>query len=183
MLVLWLCRCAATWGGQRSHFPHSQAPAASMCVVPCHTRIFKLKKAAHHASAVADCAVRLAGHANSHPVLAVADSTLRLVARTPAGGLGHANPKVKEETLGWLRVAVCEEPKQTLSKLAPLLLQPASKCAEEAAPSLREAALAFMVAFAIQVRARRCRCVLVLKRFCLSAYVSLCTARVCLCCA
>ena len=73
------------------------------------------------------------------------------------GGLGHASPKVKEETLGWLRTAVCEEAKAALSKLAPLLLQPASKCAEEAFPSTREAALAFMVAFAIQViRIRFC---------------------------
>eukprot|EP00983_Pelagomonas_calceolata_P131435 1161776-Pelagomonas_calceolata.AAC.3 len=72
------------------------------------------------------------------------------------GGLSHASPKVKEETLGWLRTAVCEEPKPTLSKLAPLLLQPASKCAEEATPSLREAALAFMVAFAIQAPGTFC---------------------------
>ena len=58
---------------------------------------------------------------------------------------------MKEELLAWLRNSVCNEDKAALSKLAPLLLQPAAKCAEEAAPSTREAALAFMVAFAIQV--------------------------------
>jgi hypothetical protein len=72
-----------------------------------------------------------------------------------AAALGHANPKVKEETLGWLKAEVGFEAKPALSKLAPQLLPPAAKCAEEAVPSLREAALAFMVAFAVKVRRGR----------------------------
>lgn len=69
-----------------------------------------------------------------------------------AAALGHANPKVKEDTLTWLREEVVRELKPALSKLAPLLLPAAAKAAEEAAPSLREAAMGFMVAFAIKVR-------------------------------
>lgn len=69
----------------------------------------------------------------------------------PTAALGHANPKVKEDTLTWLKEEVVRELKPALSKLAPLLLPAAAKAAEEAAPSLREAAMGFMVAFAIKV--------------------------------
>ncbi len=71
----------------------------------------------------------------------------------PTAALSSASPKVKEDTLGWLREAVGREGKPALTKLAPVLLPPAAKCAEEAAPSLREAAMSFMVAFAIKVSA------------------------------
>ncbi|KAL6753732.1 armadillo-type protein [Haematococcus lacustris] len=70
------------------------------------------------------------------------------VAENLTVALGHSNPKVKEETLVWLTSEVGAEAKPALSKLAPLLLAPAAKCAEEATPSLREAALRFMVTFA-----------------------------------
>jgi cytoskeleton-associated protein 5 len=59
---------------------------------------------------------------------------------------------VKEELLTWLTAEIGSEAKGGLSKLAPLLLPPAVKCAEEAAPSLREAAVGFLVAFALKVR-------------------------------
>ena len=72
-----------------------------------------------------------------------------------SGALGHANPKVKEETLSWLQAEIAAEAKPALSKLAPLLLPPAAKCAEEATPSLREAAVGFMVAFALKARCSR----------------------------
>jgi hypothetical protein len=42
-----------------------------------------------------------------------------------------------------------------LQTLAPLLLPGAARCAEEAAPSLREAAMGFMVEFALRVWAVR----------------------------
>ncbi|KAJ9516595.1 hypothetical protein QJQ45_015220 [Haematococcus lacustris] len=70
------------------------------------------------------------------------------VAENLTVALGHSNPKVKEETLVLLTSEVGAEAKPALSKLAPLLLAPAAKCAEEATPSLREAALRFMVTFA-----------------------------------
>ncbi len=56
--------------------------------------------------------------------------------------------------MAWLRAAaqqVQREPKPQLTKLAPVLMPPAVKCAEDALPSLREAAMAFMVAFAARV--------------------------------
>ena len=58
---------------------------------------------------------------------------------------------MKEEALAWLAGEVGSEEKPALSKLAPVLLPPAAKCAEEAQPSLREAAVGFLVAFAIKV--------------------------------
>ncbi|GFH15506.1 protein MOR1 [Haematococcus lacustris] len=70
------------------------------------------------------------------------------VAENLTAALGHSNPKVKEETLVWLTSEIGAEAKPALNKLAPLLLAPAAKCAEEATPSLREAALRFMVTFA-----------------------------------
>lgn len=67
--------------------------------------------------------------------------------------MGHTNPKVKEDTVNWLREAVKQEAKPNLSKLAPQLLPAAAKCAEEATPSLREAAMSFMAAYAVKVNA------------------------------
>lgn len=45
-----------------------------------------------------------------------------------AGGLAHASPKVKEETLAWLRGAVEGLAKPVLAKLVTVLLPPAAKC-------------------------------------------------------
>lgn len=71
-----------------------------------------------------------------------------------AAAISHANPKVKEDSLAWLAGEVSAEAKPALSKLAPILLPPAAKCAEEASPALREAAVSFLVAFAHKVRGR-----------------------------
>lgn len=79
------------------------------------------------------------------------NSNSTLVPALSAAALGHANPKIKEETLNWLKEAVQSEKKDSLGKLAQALLPAAAKCAEEATPSLREAALAFFVGFTIKV--------------------------------
>lgn len=60
---------------------------------------------------------------------------------------------MREETLRWLTQALpAKETKATATKLASgagsALLQAAAKCADDAAPSLREAALGFLAAFA-----------------------------------
>ncbi|KAG1659479.1 hypothetical protein FOA52_005506 [Chlamydomonas sp. UWO 241] len=66
------------------------------------------------------------------------------------GALSHVSPKVKEDTLKWLAEELPLEPKASLPKLAGPLLPLAAKCAAEAAPGLREAAVAFLVAFSLQ---------------------------------
>ena len=71
----------------------------------------------------------------------------------PAAAVGHANPKVREDTLQWLAQAIRREAKQNLKALVPTLLSAASKCADEATPAMREAAMGFMAAFAAKVRA------------------------------
>ncbi|GAX77872.1 hypothetical protein CEUSTIGMA_g5314.t1 [Chlamydomonas eustigma] len=76
--------------------------------------------------------------------------TLLDVSDSLAGGLCHSNPKVKEDVLTWLTAEISSEAKGGISKLGPLLIPPAVKCAEEAAPSLREAAVGFLVAFALK---------------------------------
>ena len=45
---------------------------------------------------------------------------------------------MKEEALAWLAGEVGSEEKPALSKLAPVLLLPAAKCAEKAQPSPRQ---------------------------------------------
>eukprot|EP00198_Chlamydomonas_reinhardtii_P006227 XP_001695563.1 microtubule associated protein [Chlamydomonas reinhardtii] len=64
--------------------------------------------------------------------------------------MGHANPKVKEDTYKWLTEAIKQEPKANLKGLVPTLMGAAAKGAEEAAPALREAAQGFMVAFTVR---------------------------------
>eukprot|EP00798_Chlamydomonas_sp_ICE-L_P001437 gene1437-32811_t len=74
------------------------------------------------------------------------------VAEDFSGAMGHVTPKVREETLAWLAIEVgVEKEKEGLAKLAPALLPAAAKCAEDAAPSTREAAMSFLVAFAVKV--------------------------------
>ncbi|GLC42611.1 hypothetical protein PLESTB_001118900 [Pleodorina starrii] len=64
--------------------------------------------------------------------------------------MGHANPKVKEDTYKWLTGAVSQEPKANLKQLVAPLMGAAAKGAEEAAPALREAAMGFMAAFTVR---------------------------------
>ena len=70
------------------------------------------------------------------------------------GALGHTNPKVKEDLLNWLKEEVSSSPKAgkaILPKLAPAILPQAAKCAEDAVPSIREAAVGFLSGFAARV--------------------------------
>ncbi|PNH12606.1 Protein MOR1 [Tetrabaena socialis] len=64
--------------------------------------------------------------------------------------MGHANPKVKEDTYKWLAVAVSQEGKANMKQLVAPLMGIAAKGAEEALPALREAAMAFMAAFTVR---------------------------------
>ncbi|EFJ44246.1 microtubule organizing protein mora [Volvox carteri f. nagariensis] len=64
--------------------------------------------------------------------------------------MGHANPKVKEDTYKWLTGAVPQEPKANLKQLVAPLMGAAAKGAEEATPALREAAMGFMAAFTVR---------------------------------
>ena len=71
------------------------------------------------------------------------------------GALGHTNPKVKEDLLNWLKEEVTSSTrasKAILPKLAPSILPQAAKCAEDAVPSIREAAVGFLSGFAARVR-------------------------------
>ncbi|KAG2491479.1 hypothetical protein HYH03_010264 [Edaphochlamys debaryana] len=64
--------------------------------------------------------------------------------------MGHANPKVKEDTYKWLGEAVKTESKPNLKQLVAPLMGAAAKGAEEATPALREAALTFMANFTVR---------------------------------
>ncbi|GIL58886.1 hypothetical protein Vafri_13702 [Volvox africanus] len=64
--------------------------------------------------------------------------------------MGHANPKVKEDTYKWLAAAINQEPKPNLKQLVAPLMGAAAKGAEEALPALREAAMGFMAAFTVR---------------------------------
>lgn len=71
------------------------------------------------------------------------------------GALGHTNPKVKEDLLNWLKEEITSSPranKAILPKLAPAILPQAAKCAEDAVPAVREAAIGFLSGFAARVR-------------------------------
>ncbi|KAG2440105.1 hypothetical protein HXX76_004219 [Chlamydomonas incerta] len=72
------------------------------------------------------------------------------VAEDLTEAMGHANPKVKEDTYKWLTEVIKQEPKANLKGLVPALMGAAAKGAEEAAPALREAAQGFMVAFTVR---------------------------------
>ncbi|KXZ46795.1 TOG1 protein [Gonium pectorale] len=64
--------------------------------------------------------------------------------------MGHANPKVKEDTYKWLTTAITQEPKANMKQLVAPLMGAAAKGAEEAQPALREAAMSFMAAFTVR---------------------------------
>ena len=81
--------------------------------------------------------------------------TLPEVIETLSGALGHTNPKVREDLLTWLKEEVRSSSKASkaiLPKLAPAILPNAAKCAEDAVPSVREAAVGFLSGFAARVR-------------------------------
>ncbi|KAG1675584.1 hypothetical protein FOA52_014172 [Chlamydomonas sp. UWO 241] len=80
-------------------------------------------------------------HAHCWKLVDVADAVV--------GALKDPIPKVKEESLTWLRLALSREAKSALPKLAPLLLPHAAAAAAEAAPSLRNAAVGLLVEFAL----------------------------------
>ena len=67
-----------------------------------------------------------------------------------AAALNHKNPKVKLETLRLIQAFVSSSSKQAAAKVHATILPAAAKLAGEAAPDIREAALAVLVAFGMK---------------------------------
>jgi hypothetical protein len=77
-----------------------------------------------------------------------------------SAALAHQNPKVKENTLIWLAGCVPRETKAAAVKLVAGVVPAATKCTDEGAPSIREAAFNFLVQLALKVNnAFNTRCV------------------------
>lgn len=73
------------------------------------------------------------------------------VAEDIAAALAHQNPKVKEGTLTWLTACMARETKAGVAKLMPVVMPAAAKRTDEGAPSIREAAYAFLVQATLKV--------------------------------
>jgi hypothetical protein len=72
-----------------------------------------------------------------------------------SAALAHQNPKVKENTLIWLAGCVPRETKAAAVKLVAGVVPAATKCTDEGAPSIREAAFNFLVQLALKVSCAR----------------------------
>lgn len=68
-----------------------------------------------------------------------------------AGALGHANPKVRQQTLEWLKICTASEPKDNLKQVQAQLTPVTAKLADDSSPAIREAALAVLLEFCLKV--------------------------------
>lgn len=68
-----------------------------------------------------------------------------------AVALSHANPKVRQQTLEWLKTCVASESKDSLKQVQSQITPGAAKLTDDSLPAIREAALAVLLEFCLKV--------------------------------
>lgn len=86
-----------------------------------------------------------------------------------AGALGHANPKVRQQTLEWLQICTSSEPKEGLKPIQAQIVNSVAKLADDPTPAIREAALSVLLELCLKVIPLRICCLRTVGQFCPSS--------------